>query len=425
MFEAIISLLPAEWQGAAQVLLAPLRWNASWQGPVLDLALSGATPALVTLSVVGLLLPLLLAMAGAWATALSLYTIPFRSGRGAFLTAMLLAWWDAARCVWLFWSGFVRVGVALVGWVVGGVRFALHALKNLLVGALRSPLTLLDWTSRSYFKPGVPWLAFLVLVLWCAIEATIFTFTVRPMLTEVFAGITGVEPDPRVMAPLLWLFMLMMVAGSFACMQGLAEAIETRAPFTIVKMAVVEVVVMGVEVVFLYRELVDSVTPWLAQQSGGEFHLGVGATLAFASCGWMGVRGMSWFLFGRYGTPALLAVLSRQTLKVDGEVKSVPPPVQPDLWKAPIAALKAETEWFHAEARRMFELLSLPVLQLLAAAMNFFVVAVQSRPLFVLPFTSLDDVMAAAPFGAVADRDAPAAPRLARPGREAVPGVAR
>jgi hypothetical protein len=413
MFDSIVALFPAEWQGAMQVLLAPLQWNASWQGPVLRLAFSAASPALLALLIAGLLLPLLLMMAGSWATVTSLYTLPFRSGRGTFLTAMLLAWWDAARCVWLFWSGFARIAVALVGWVVGGLRFTLHLIKNVIVGALRSPLTLLDWTSRSYFKPGVPWLAFLVLVLWCAIEATIFTFTVRPMLTEVFAGITGVEPDPRVMAPLLWLFMLMMVAGSFACMQGLAEAIETRRVFTIVKMAVVEVVVMGVEVVFLYRELVDSVTPWLAQQSGGEFHLGVGATLGFAACGWMGVRGMSWFLFGRYGTPALLAVLSRQTLKVEGDHREVPPPVQPDLWKAPIAALKAETEWFHAEARRMFELLSLPVLQLLAAAMNFFVVAVQSRPLFTLPFTSLDDVMAAAPFAAVGARDdAPAAPRL-------------
>jgi len=126
-------------------------------------------------------------------------------------------------------------------------------------------------------------------------------------------------------------------------------------------------------------------------------HLGIGATLALASFGWLGVRGMSWFLFGRFGTPALLAILSRQTITHDGEVRAVASPVQPEMWRAPVNALKAETEWFHQEAKRMFELLSLPVLQLLAAAINFAVVTVQSRPMFSLPFKSLEEVLAATP----------------------------
>jgi len=46
----------------------------------------------------------------------------------------------------------------------------------------------------------------------------------------------------------------------------------------------------------------------------------------------------------------------------------------------------------------VFELLTLPVLQLLAAAINFPVVAVRSTPVFVLPFNDLDEVLAATPF---------------------------
>ena len=45
----------------------------------------------------------------------------------------------------------------------------------------------------------------------------------------------------------------------------------------------------------------------------------------------------------------------------------------------------------------MFELLTLPVLQMLAAAINFAVMVVQSRPMFVLPFNSLEDVLQATP----------------------------
>jgi len=396
MFESFAQIFPAQWQSAVLLLMAPMRLLAEWQSTI-GLAWTGGHPAGRVLAWVVLLMPALLLAAGMWCTAVSLYTLPFRSGRGHFITALLMAWWDAGRCIWLFWTGMLRVGVALVGWIIGSLRFALLMIKNMLLGLLRSPLTLLDWTSRRYFQPGVPWIAFLILVVWCAIEATIFTFTLQPTLNEVFGGLTGFDPNPRVMTPLLWLFLFMLVAGSFACVQVVTEAIKQKKTGTIVQMLVVESAVMFFEVIFLYRELIDAITPWIAQQSGGSVQLGIGATLALASFGWLGVRGMSWFLFGRFGTPALLAILSRQTISQEGGARIVASPVEPGLWREPVDALKAETAWFHEEAKRMFELLSLPVLQLLAAAINFAVVAVQSRPMFSLPFKSLDDILAATP----------------------------
>jgi hypothetical protein len=179
--------------------------------------------------------------------------------------------------------------------------------------------------------------------------------------------------------------------------------------------------VMFFEVIFLYRELIDAVTPWIAQQSGGEVRLGLFATLALASFGWVGVRGMSWFLFGRFGTPALLAILSRQTITQDNDsgVSSVPAPVSQEMWRAPVEALKKEVAWFHQEGKHLFELLSLPVLQLLAAALNFAVVVVQSRPVFTLPFKTLEDMLQVNPFAARARLE-----RSLNTPREAMPRVA-
>ena len=396
MFDSFAQIFPAQWQGGVLLLLAPLRWLAEVQSTIVQ-AILGAHPAGRLLLWVVLLIPALVIAVGMWCTALSLYTIPFRSGRGTFLTAVLMTWWDAGRCIWLFWSGMLRVGVALVGWVIGSVKFGLLMLKNMLFGLVRSPLTLLDGASRSYFQPGVPWIAFIVLTIWCAIESTVFTFTLQPTLVEVFGSLTGFDPNPRVMAPLLWMFLFLLVAGSFACVQVVTDAIKAKKAGTIVQMLIVESAVMFFEVIFLYRELIDAVTPWIAQQSGGSVQLGLGATIGLASFGWLGVRGMSWFLFGRFGTPALLAVLSRQAVEHEGSARVVPAAPQPEIWRAPISALKAETAWFHAEAKRMFELLTLPVLQLFAAAINFAVIVVQSRPMFVLPFTSLEDVLATNP----------------------------
>jgi hypothetical protein len=45
----------------------------------------------------------------------------------------------------------------------------------------------------------------------------------------------------------------------------------------------------------------------------------------------------------------------------------------------------------------MFELLTLPVLQLLASGFNFWLVVLLGRPHFMLPFRSLEDVQAATP----------------------------
>lgn len=396
MFDSFAQLFPAQWQGAVLLLTAPFSWFASWQPTILSSLINGH-PASRLFTWVVLLVPVLVLMAGAWCTAASLYTLPFRSGRGHFLSALLMTWWDAGRCIWLFWAGMLRVGVALVGWVIGSIRFGLLMLKNILLGIVRSPLTLLDGASRSYFQPGVPWVAFILLCGWCAIEATIFTFTLQPTLVEVFGSLTGFDPNPRVMAPLLWMFLFLLVAGSFACVQVVTDAVKAKKVGTIVQMLVVEAAVMFFEVIFLYRELIDAITPWIAQQSGDSVHLGIFATIGLASFGWLGVRGMSWFLFGRFGTPALLAVLSRQAVDHEGVTRVPAAAPQPSLWKEPVNALKAETAWFHEEAKRMFELLSLPILQLFASAINFAVIIVQGRPHFILPFTSIEDILAATP----------------------------
>jgi hypothetical protein len=355
--------------------------------------MNGQHPGLIALAAATLLMPVLLLIAGMWSTMTSLYTLPFRSGRGAFVTSLLMTWWDAGRMIWLYWTGLVRFIVAAFGWLYGGLRFALLTLRNTLVGLVRSPMAILDWTSRRYFQPGVPWLAFLVLLVWSAVEATVFTFTLQPTLNEVFGGLTGFEPNPRIMAPLLWLFLFMLIAGSFACIQVLNDAIRTKKVSEIIQMTLVEAAVMFFEVIFLYRELIDAITPWIAQQSGGDVKLGVVSTLLLASFGWMGVRGMSWFLFGRFGTPALMAILSRQKIADEGGRPVAHTPAEPNMWRAAVEALKAETAWFHAEGKRMLELLSLPVIQLFAAALNFAVVIVQSRPIFHLPFEKLEDVL--------------------------------
>jgi hypothetical protein len=393
----IQTFVPNEWRGAVTALTAPVSWIPDWHAAMINFVWYGDSGPETIFKRVVILLPMLLLVTGIWVTMVALYTIPFRSNRSKFATAILMSWWDAGRTAWFYWAGLIQLAMVLVGWVWGLVLLAFGFARAAIKALFQSPLRVLDWTSRNYFKPGVPWIAFLGLLLWSAVEALIFMYTLQPTLTEVLAGITGYEPDPRLMAPLLWIFLFFLVLGSFACIHALAQAVRTKNISQIIQMISVEMFVMFFEVVFLYRELIDAITPWIAQTTSEQVQLGLVSTLALASFGWVGVRGMTWFLFGSYGTPALVAVLARDTIRQES-IQPVSSPIpQADVWRAPINALKTETNWFKQEANRVFELISLPVLQLFAAAVNFAVVALGSRQVFALPFKSIEEVQIKTP----------------------------
>ena len=381
-------------QQLVQWVLAGFAWIIPFAKQVFGFVLGGEDFwSLAGMSIV-LLLPAGVFIAGLIGSVISLYTIPFRLGRSVTLMqSVVLAWWDALRMVWFDWAGLGKFLFELVTLVWSVLKLGLQVIWGTLKGAVTSPLAMLDATSR---RPGVPWAAFILLLIWSAVEATIFTFTLRPTMSELLADLTGYEVNAFALVTLLWIFLGIIVAGSFACIQVLNDAIKAKETGNIVFMIAVEIAVAMFEVLFLYREMVDAMTPWLAQQG---VTLGVIGTLSLAFFAWVGVRGMTWFLFGRFGAPALIAVLSRQPMG-EGASAHGGASAMTDYWKGPIAALKAEREWSKGEARRMFELISLPVLQVVAAGLNFLFVVFTGRGHFALPFKSIDDVLAATHFPA-------------------------
>jgi hypothetical protein len=382
-------------QQLVQWVVAGVAWIVPFQARIFAFVLGGDSFWSLAGMAVLLLLPAAVFVAGIWGTMVSLYTIPFRLGRSVTLMqSIALAWWDALRMVWFYWAGLVKLLIVLIGWTWGLIKVTVQLVWGTLKGAVTSPFAVLDATSR---RPGVPWPAFFLLVIWSAVEATIFTFTLRPTMSELLADLTGYEVNGFALVLILWIFLAIIIAGSFACIQVLNDAIKAKQTGNIVFMILVEIAVAMFEVLFLYRELVDAMTPWLAQQG---IQLGIIGTIGLAFFGWVGVRGMTWFLFGRFGAPALIALLGRQPLVVEGMAAHGSGPVQPDYWKGPIAALKAEREWFRKESRELFELASLPVLQVVAAGMNFLFVVFTGRGYFSLPFKSIDDVLAATHFPA-------------------------
>src|SRR2546430_161042 len=154
----------------------------------------------------------------------SLSMCPGRSGvrlRGRFLAALLMSRWDAVGMAWFYWFGLARFLLVFVGWVWGLLRLGLGLFWRTLKNLVTSPFAMLDSSSR---QPGVPWIAFVLLLFWSAIEATIFTFTLRPTMSELLSDLTGYQVNALALVVLLWFFLFIIIGGSFACIQVLNEA---------------------------------------------------------------------------------------------------------------------------------------------------------------------------------------------------------
>src|SRR5437773_595283 len=322
MFE-LIQRIPEPWRQLTDLLIAPLAWIPRMQHTLWDFFFAPGPWWLVAAKFLFLLFPALLVVAAVWGPQLSTYTLPFRSGRAQFIPTMMLTWWDAVRAVWLYWVGMFRfIGVAL-GWAVTFSTFVAKLVLEVIRQIVLMPFTMTGRMTETYFRPGVPWVAFVMLVFWCVLEAAIFSYTLMPTVTELLADLVGGDSTARFTGAILYFFLLLLVMGSFACVQTLMDAVRKREWKFIVQMVVVELFVMFFEVILLYRELIDSLTPWFSQPSGMK--LGLTVTLLLSSFGWIGIRGMTWFLFGQFGTPPMLAFISRRPM-VD-EAPRAPPTV--------------------------------------------------------------------------------------------------
>ncbi len=252
------------------VLTLPVSWIPAVHTSILRYLWDFSNPMDATVKSVVFLLPALHLIVTLCVTMLAIYTIPFRSGRGPFIVALITAWWNSGRTIALYWLGFIRAAFPTLGWIWGFIRFVTGGIYLAVVKVLMLPLSIVKRATRSSLMPGIPWIAIGMTMLWIILEASLFSFTLLPTVSEIAADLGGVRSNNVLLQPALFFILFMLIAGSLPYMQVMVESIQTKNYKDTVQMAMVEIFVMFVEVVSLYRELADAITPALAQQSGGE-----------------------------------------------------------------------------------------------------------------------------------------------------------
>jgi hypothetical protein len=381
-------MVPERWQDVIDLLLLPIAWIPRMQDALLAFFLGAASPWATAARLVFLLLPALVGVAAIWVTLLAAYTLPFRARRVRFVSLLLLAWWDAARVVWLYWVGLVRVAALLVGWTVSVAALLVRLLVEAVHRLATTPVALTARAAHRYVAPGTPWMAFLAVLAWGGLEAAVFTYTTLPAISNTLSELGGGMEPTRYTAGVVFAFLLLLVLGSFACVQSLADGIRRREAGIVAQMVLVQALVMAFEVTFFYRQLVVGLAPWTRAA------FGPGTILGLAALAWLATRATTWWLFGRYGTAPLLALIARRPLAdaLTDEPTASFGARSEAWWRRAGNEFRLEVEWMHAKSDQLLELLALPVLQLVAAALNFALVAVASRPAFDLPFRTMRDV---------------------------------
>jgi len=337
-----------------------------------------------------LLLPVLAVISGCWLSIASSLTVLFRQNRRQFVTTLIITWWDLGKAVVSFWGGIINFLFRFLVSMTGMLRILILGLWSLVQEILFLPFRLIRQVSQSIGRSSIPWIAVAMTIFWCLIEAGIFTYVTTPIVIDTFSNITGEQFSENFIRIPLFIFLFFIVLGSYAVLSTFVDVTKKKEFSSILGIGVIEVIVLMVEVVFLYREFVDALVPWFAQYSE-NFELGMFWTLAISCFAWFGIRSLSWFLFAAHGTPSIMKIIQGKDLR-SGLPEKRPVREQVSFSNGYLDSLKENADWIQAKGEELLQSFMLPPLQVVAAAINFFVLLISGHHLFELPLKNFSDV---------------------------------
>jgi hypothetical protein len=383
--------MPSETSGIIKVILSILLFPLFFQDAFITFAWGAADNVLVMSGKrLFLLLPVCAFILGCWVTIACLLTVIFRQSRREFITALIITWWDLGKSIVSFWGGIFKFLFNFFGGLLGLIKLIVLAIWVLIKDILFLPFRLIRNAGQSVVSSSIPWIAVFLTLLWCLIEAVIFTYVMTPLVVDTFSNITGEQLTASFVRIPLFVFLLFIVLGSYAVLSTMVDALKSKNISAILGIGIIELITLFVEVVFLYREFVDSLVPWFAQNVE-NFQLGAFWTLAIAGICWLGVRLLSWVLFAAHGTPTIMAIIQGKGLKTESQnnlVKSRYSGSSSDFMKG----IKADISWLQEQSEEIFASFILPPLQVIGASINFCVLLIASNHLFEIPFKDLEDI---------------------------------
>jgi hypothetical protein len=383
-----------------KIFLAVLMFPVFFQKQLLDWTLGFRDDFYIMMAKrILLLLPAAAIIFACWLTVACLLTVIVRQHRRNYVSTLFVTWWDLFRAIFTFWSGFFAFFFYLAGWLLALVRLIIFGLWLSIQDIVLAPLRAMKGVGDIATQAGTPWIAVIMTMMWCALEAVVFTFVTTPLVLDTLTSVTGAELDEGTVQVFLYCMLLAFVVGSYAIVSTLESAVRSRNVRQIALIGLVEFVALIFEVLFLYREFVDALVPWFAQYAGPDFQMGIIPTLALAGVVWAGIRGMTWFLFAQAGTPTIMAIIQRTGLNSKGggggggSFFSLKKGDHFAFIKDALDRIKEDIDWCHQKGEQVVSAFIMPPLQIIGALVNFCTMLISARHLFQLPFKSYKEMI--------------------------------
>lgn len=382
--------------GFTKFLLYILLFPALFQGALIEFTWAAGDPVmLMAAKRLFLLLPALAFIVGCWITIPALLTAIFRHNRKSYIITLFITWWDLGKAVVSFWGGIVRFFFYLLIALLELVKTLVLGLWSLLQSIILMPFQMLGKASQKVVGSNVPWIAVFLTLFWVLVETIIFTYVTTPLVIDTMSNITGEQLSFTLVRIPLFTFLFFIVLGSYAVLSTFVDSVKKKDISQILGIGAIEIIVLFVEVVFLYREFVDALVPWFSLYAD-NFQIGMIGILAIAAFMWFGIRSLSWFLFAAYGTPTIMSIIQGKGVdiktKSSSKKKSMTESKSWDFSNGFMQQLKDDAEWVQQKGEELLAAFMLPPLQIIAAAINFLTLLVSGSHLFELPFKKLDDI---------------------------------
>ncbi len=380
--------------GFTKFLLYLLLFPALFQGAVIEFTWAAGDPnSLMILKRLFLLLPALAFILGCWVTIPTLITAIFRHNRRSFVITLFITWWDLGKAIVSFWGGIVRFLFYFIVALLGLLKTLVLGIWSLIQAIILMPFQMLGKASQRLVSSNVPWIAVFLTLFWVLVETIIFTYVTTPLVLDTMSNITGEQLSVTMVRIPLFTFLFFIVLGSYAVLSTFVDSVKRKDIAQILGIGAIEIIVLFVEVVFLYREFVDALVPWFAIYAE-NFQISMAGILAVAAFMWFGIRSLSWFLFAAYGTPTIMSVIQGKGVKVKKSKKSTSKGDQKtwDFSNGFMQQLKEDADWVQQKGEELLGAFMLPPLQIIAASINFLTLLISGTHLFELPFKTLEDI---------------------------------
>ncbi len=380
--------------GFTKFLLYLLLFPALFQGALIEFTWAASDPViLMAAKRLFLLLPAFAFILGCWITVPALLTAIFRHNRKSYVITLFITWWDLGKAIVSFWGGIIRFFFYLVVALLGLLKTLMLGIWSLIQSIILMPFQMLGKATQKVVGSKVPWIAVFLTLFWVLVETIIFTYVTTPLVLDTMSNITGEQLSVTMVRIPLFTFLFFIVLGSYAVLSTFVDSVKEKDISQILGIGAIEIIVLFVEVVFLYREFVDALVPWFSIYAE-NFQISMLGILAVSAFMWFGIRSLSWFLFAAYGTPTIMSIIQGEGIEIKASTKkkSKKDKGSWDFSRGFMQQLKDDADWVQEKGEELLAAFMLPPLQIIAAGINFLTLLVSGTHLFELPFKKLDDI---------------------------------